>query len=154
MQAFHNQYMDSVDRDQYLKMFEMLEYDTLYGEDYAFDGFNPFPQTNMTLGLRDIRMNDFYVQGEYFFVKGRNFNEFSEVYVNGKSVKTKYMNSGLLRVKLEHVHDHDEIYVVQAGDDHVVLSITDSMDVELDTIEVLYDPSTEEEIVEETEVEE
>lgn len=151
MQKFHKKYMNQ-DQQQYMSMFEMLEYDTLYGKNYAFDQFNPFPQTKMKMGLRDIEITDFQIQGEYLFVLGQNFNEFSEVYVDGKSVKTKYIHPGKLRIKLENVKNGDAIYVAQAGDDHVVLSETESIEIELDEVEVLPEPITEElttEIVEE-----
>ncbi len=144
MQQFHNKYMNSSDHEDYMDKFEMLEYDTLYGEDYAFDGNNPFPQTNMTMGLRDIRVTGFQIQGDYLFVLGENFNEFSEVYVNGKSLKTKYINTGKLRVKLENVKDGDTLYIAQAGDDHLVLSTTDEITVNLQTAEVLPEITTEE----------
>lgn len=139
MQSFHNRYMEDTDRASYLSKLEMLEYDTLYGEVYAFDQYNPFPQTNMKLGLRDVQINSFEQQGENLFVLGKNFNEFSEVYVNGKTVKTKYIHSGRLQIDMEDIEDRDEIYVAQAGDDHVVLSITDSVTLDLNSVKVLPD---------------
>ena len=143
MQKFHEKYMNQEDQEDYMKKFEMLEYDTLYGDDYAFDGYNPFPTTDMKLGLRDIQVTDFQIQGDYLFVLGENFNEFSEVYVDGKSLKTKYINSSKLRVKLEDVKDGASLYVAQAGDDHVVLSVTDSVDLDFDQIEVIPEITTE-----------
>ena len=97
----------------------------------------------MKLGLRDIQVTDFQIQGDYLFVLGENFNEFSEVYVDGKSLKTKYINSSKLRVKLEDVKDGASLYVAQAGDDHVVLSVTDSVDLDFDQIEVIPEITTE-----------
>lgn len=144
MQKFHEKYMNDENQEEYMRMFEMLEYDTLYGEDYAFDGYNPFPQTKMKLGLRDITINDFQIQGDYMFILGENFNEFSEVYIDGKSVKTKYINTSKLRVKLEGVKNGAALYVAQAGDDHVVLSVTDSVELDLDQIEVIPELTTEE----------
>lgn len=143
MQAFHNRYMHDEDQESYLSKLEMLEYDTLYGEDYAFDGYNPFPQTKMTLGLRDIVIEDFLIEGNKLYVLGQNFNEFSEVYVEGKSVNTKYINASKLCVKLEDVEDGDEIYVSQAGDDHVVLSETDRLKLDMSQIQVIQEEEVE-----------
>lgn len=144
MQKFHEKYMNDENQEEYMSMFEMLEYDTLYGEDYAFDGFNPFPQTKMKLGLRNITVTDFQIQGDDMYILGENFNEFSEVYIDGKSVKTKYINASKLRVKLEDVKNGAILYVAQAGDDHVVLSVTDSVELDLDQIEVIPEITTEE----------
>ncbi len=137
MQAFHNRYMHDKDQASYLSKLEMLEYDTLYGEDYAYDGYNPFPQTKMKLGLRDIMIDGFQLEGNDLYVLGENFNEFSEVYVEGKSVKTRYINGTKLSVKLEDVEDGDEIYVSQAGDDHVVLSETERVKLDTGLVEVI-----------------
>lgn len=151
MQKFHKKYMNGDDEEDYLTKMEMLEYDTLYGENYAFDGYNPFPQTKMKLGLRDVSISGFQIQGEYLFVLGENFNEFSQVYVNGKSVKTKYINSGKLRIKLENAEDGDTMYVAQEGDDHVVLTVTDNVEVDLQQAEILPEITTEEITTEEEE---
>ncbi|MGN0439063.1 MAG: sulfatase-like hydrolase/transferase [Lachnospiraceae bacterium] len=144
MQQFHKKYMNSDNQEAYMGMFEMLAYDTLYGEDYAFDGYNPFPQTKMKLGLRDIMVNEFQIQGDYLYILGENFNEFSVVYIDGKAIKTKYINASKLRVKLEDVNNGSVLYVAQEGDDHVVLSVTDSVDVNLDEIIVIPEITTEE----------
>ena len=64
--------------------------------------------------------------------------------MNGKSLKTKYINTGKLRVKLENVKDGDTLYIAQAGDDHLVLSTTDEITVNLQTAEVLPEITTEE----------
>lgn len=144
MQKFHEKHMNDADQTEYMRMFELLEYDTLYGEDYAFDGFNPFPQTNMKLGLRDICITDFQIQGDYLYILGENFNEFSEVYVDEKSVKTKYINASKLRIDLDEIENGAFLYVAQAGDDHVVLSVTDSVELDLEQIEVLPEITTEE----------
>lgn len=151
MQNFHEKYMNIADQEYYLDMLEMLEYDVLYGENYAFDGNNPFPQTDIKMGLREIRVTGFQIQGEYLYVLGENFNEFSEVYVDGKSVKTKYINGGRLRIKLEYVEDGDALYVAQAGDDHVVLTTTDETEVILNEIEVIPEQITEENTTEDVE---
>lgn len=144
MQKFHEKHMDDENQEEYMRMFEMLEYDTLYGEDYAFDGYNPFPQMKMKLGLREIEVTDFQIQGEYMYILGENFNEFSEAYVDGKSIKTKYINTSKLCVKLEDVENGTLLYVAQAGDDHVVLSVTDSVELDLGQVEVLPEITTEE----------
>lgn len=127
MQNFHNRYMDSADKDDYLAKLEMLEYDVLYGENYAYDQFNPFPQTDMILGIRDILIERYEIIEDQVFVYGTGFNEFSEVYVDGKSVETEYVNYQTLMVSLEEFEGGDELYVAQAGDDHIVLSVTDTI---------------------------
>ncbi len=126
-QSFHNKYMHMEDQQQYLKMLEMLAYDVLYGEHYAYDGVNPFPAANMVMGIRDITVSDYEIQDDHVLIYGNAFNEFSEVFIDGKSVETQYVNYQTLRVSLDDFEEGTELYVAQAGEDHVVLSVTDSI---------------------------
>lgn len=127
MQNFHNQYMQDTDEEDYLHKLELLEYDTLYGNNYAYDQVNPFPQTDMQMGIRDIYIAGYEIVEEEVRIHGSGFNEFSVVYVDGKSVETQYINYETLSIPIEELKDGKEFYIAQAGDDHVVLSVTDSM---------------------------
>jgi hypothetical protein len=135
MQHFHNEYMDSADYEDYLNKLEMLEYDTLYGEDYAFDGVNPFPKTNMTMGLRDIVVEGYEDGIKYISIKGKGFNEFSIVNVDGKEVDTKYYNYQTLMIPAGSLDDAKEITVSQVGDDHIVLSTSKPYKIERESTE-------------------
>lgn len=129
MQNFHNKYMNSKDQEYYLDKMELLEYDTLYGNNYAFDGKNPFPQTDMKMGIRDITVERYEVWKNEIRVYGEGFNEFSGVYVDGKSVETKWMNYRTLTIPLDALEGGRELYVAQAGDDHVVLSMSNTIQI-------------------------
>jgi hypothetical protein len=133
MQSFHNKYMDSEDQEDYLDKLEMLEYDTLYGNNYAFDGENPFSQTKMTMGIRDIVVNNYKIQGDRVWIYGENFNEFSEVFIDGKSVDTQYMGTSGLVISLDDFQGGRELCVKQVGDDHIALSETNTVSIEEDT---------------------
>lgn len=125
MQHFHKRYMYQADKDDYLNKLEMLEYDTLYGEDYAFDGNDPFPQTEMKLGIRDIVIDGIEESNGRLFVKGKGFNTFSEVRVDGKSVDTTYVNYQTLLIPSDALDDANVVCVAQVGDDHIALSFTE-----------------------------
>ncbi|MCM1157491.1 MAG: LTA synthase family protein [Bacteroidales bacterium] len=129
MQSFHNKYMNTVSEEAYLEKLEMLEYDTLYGENYAYDGKSPFPQIEMKMGIRDISVSDYEIRGDVVHIHGEGFNEFSEVYIDGKSVDTFWMNNRTVTVALEEFENGREFYVAQAGDDHVVLSMTNTLSI-------------------------
>lgn len=141
MQNFHKHYMSSREESDYLHMLEILEYDTLYGNNYAFDGKNPFPQTDMIMGLREIRVDGYSLDEQHVIIEGEGFNEFSVVYVDGKAIDTKYINYKTLQVSIEDAKDGSELYVAQAGDDHVVLSVTEAIPMEIREEDI---PTTEE----------
>ncbi len=137
IQSFHNRYMNMSDQERYTEMLEMLAYDTLYGEHYAYDGVNPFPTADIKMGIRDITVSGYEIVGDEVFVYGDAFNEFSLVRVDGTSVETQYVNYKTLKISLEDFEGAKEISVEQSGDDHMVLSVTDSI--------VMEEESTEEE---------
>ncbi|MGN0153388.1 MAG: sulfatase-like hydrolase/transferase [Lachnospiraceae bacterium] len=130
MQSFHNKYMHSKDQQYYLDKLELLEYDTLYGNNYAYDGHNPFPQTDMQMGIRDITVDHYEIWDDEVRIYGEGFNQFSEVYIDGKSVDTRWMNYRTLIIPLEDFEGGEELYVAQAGDDHIVLSITNTIPID------------------------
>lgn len=125
MQQFHNRYMDRDDPSDYLSKLEILEYDTLYGNHYAYDGENPFPEMESNMGIRDITLKSYEIIGDEVWLYGNGFNPFSVVYVDGKSVETTFGSYTMLRVPLDKFENGSEVFVAQAGDDHLVLSVTD-----------------------------
>lgn len=130
MQNFHNKYMESENQEDYLKKLELLQYDTLYGDNYAFDGKNPFPQTNMIMGIRDITVDRYEIKGNWVWIYGKNFNEFSIVQIDGKEVDTIYVDGNTLAIALDDFEGAKEIIAAQVGDDHIVLSKTEPFIVE------------------------
>ncbi len=134
-QSFHNKYMKMDNQEKYMDMLEMLAYDTLYGEHYAYDGLNPFPTANMTMGLREITVTGYEIEDDKVWIYGNAFNEFSVVYIDDKSVETQYVNYQALCVSLEDFEEGNELYIAQAGEDHVVLSVTASIPINDETTE-------------------
>lgn len=130
MQNFHNKYMNSEDQEDYLNKLELLEYDTLYGNNYAFDEHNPFPQTDMKMGIRDISVRSYQIRENEVRIFGQGFNEFSVVYVDGKAIEIKQVNDLAITVPLDEFVDGKEFYVAQEGDDHVVLSVTNTVKIQ------------------------
>lgn len=130
MQNFHNKYMSSENQEDYMNKLELLEYDTLYGNNYAFDEHNPFPQTDMKMGIRDISVRSYQIRENEVRIFGQGFNEFSEVYVDGKQIEIRYINELSITVPLEEFVDGKEFYVAQVGDDHIVLSQTNTVKIE------------------------
>lgn len=146
IQSFHNRYMNTKNKEKYMDMLEMLAYDVLYGEHYAYDGENPFPSADMVMGIREITVTGYEIQEDHVLIYGNAFNEFSEVFIDGKSVETDYVNYQILRVSLEDFESGGELYIAQAGEDHVVLSVTDTIPINEEvTTEVSSEEATTEE---------
>ena len=66
------------------------------------------------------------------------------MYIDGKSVDTTWQGSRILTVPMEEVKDGEELYVAQAGDDHVVLSVTNTVSIkDVETVDTMQETSEE-----------
>lgn len=132
MQKFHAKYMDSVNHDEYISMLEMLEYDTLYGQNYAFDGKNPFPKTDMKMGIREIKVDYFEMGDDCVWIHGSNFNPYSRVMIDEKEAEAEYVNNAMIKVALDDFEKGSELYIAQVGDDNIKLSQTETMPINVE----------------------
>lgn len=144
MQNFHNKYMFSKDKDYYLDCMEMIQYDTLYGSNYAFDGKTTFPSIDMKLGIRDILVERCEVWGDKVRIYGEGFNEFSFVLIDGKKVHTKWLNYRTLEISLEDFKKGEEVCVTQIGDDGIELCYTNTLYINDAATEATTEETTEE----------
>lgn len=163
---FHQTYAGDKD---YLNKMNILSYDILYGNMFAYDGINPYVATDMTLGVEEIYIknvsdailkdfegiddeeilsllenslkggveNETTEDGEnignddvisedevvpnWYVVSGKNFTDWSEIYVNDVQCKTGYISSGKLLVYVDELENLD-IFVVKQKSGVTVLS--------------------------------
>ena len=96
-------YHQSKDHDSadYLKNLETLGYDMYYGKGYIYGGKNPFERTDMTLGVKKIKVDEVVNIGGKYYIKGQNFTEFSKVTLDGETLKTIYLGPNLLGLQEE-----------------------------------------------------
>ena len=93
-----------------------LQYDLLYGKQYAYDGTSPFIRTKMRLGLYDSTLDSLErasVLSNNYFVRGTHYTPSSEVKVNGEWVDTVYINQNTLMITDIELTDFDRISVSQ-----------------------------------------
>ncbi len=104
---YHQSYLDDTDEDskEYLSGLQNLEYDILYGDKIVYDGINPYTKTKIQMGIKDISIKSLNVKTKdddtYVTVEGKNFNQHSKVYVNGKLQETEYIDENNLSIKYE-----------------------------------------------------
>lgn len=80
----------------YEKHLETLAYDMLYGENYTFQGKNPFKPTDMKMGHRQIVIKEIIKIGNRYYIRGDNFTERSIINLKGKQLKTVYLSPTLI----------------------------------------------------------
>jgi len=118
MVAYHQNYRDS---STYMEDLEALQYDMLYGQQYIYGGKSPFLKTNMKMGVKPITVDQIVQIGDKYYLKGKNFTEYSKINLDGKILKTIYLSPtvlGLLedvdptaidRMKVSQVEKNEEI---------------------------------------------
>ena len=82
--------------ETYLDDLKALGYDMLYGKRYIYGGTNPFTPSMLKMGVNDITIDDVVKIGEKYYIKGKNFTQYSKITLNGKELKTIYLGENIL----------------------------------------------------------
>ncbi len=91
---------------------ELLQYDLLYGERYAYGGQDLYPASDLEMGVEDILLTSFVPNGDTLYVMGDNFTPWSRVFVNDKKVSTTFISSTQLQIKMSALEEGDNSIVV------------------------------------------
>lgn len=112
--------------EDYLSKLEVLQYDMLYGDREIYGGINPYEATELKLGIDEIAITAVTRQEEgLVYVYGTGFNEYSHVLVNGETIKTTYVERGMLLIENPHLSAGDVVTVAQIGTDNITLGETE-----------------------------
>lgn len=117
----HQQYIHT---STYEKKLDLLQYDMLYGERYVYNGVNPYDKTKMTMGIDEISITEAYNLNDGVYVKGKNFTDFSYVYINGTKMDTEFCNNQNLVVHDYELKEGDRVVVKQLAGGKSSLSKT------------------------------
>lgn len=82
--------------ETYLEDLNALGYDMLYGKRYIYGGTNPFMPTKLKMGVNDITIDEVVKIGAQYYIKGKNFTQYSKITLNGKELKTIYLGENIL----------------------------------------------------------
>ena len=118
---YHQTQNDS-NMPMYLAGLENLQYDILYGERYCYNGENPYPATEIVMGIDEVEITSYFdneLAGK-LCINGNNFTKWSKVFVNGEKVPTTYITSHTLTISKEDVAHGDLIVVNQMGSSNTV----------------------------------
>ena len=119
MIAYHQTQMNNIDHEAYLEGIEQLQYDILYGERYCYDGdINKYPASEIVMGVEDVVISDIHSHtdeegNEWIVIKGKNFTNWSRIYINGEKVSTTYVSGEELWMKPSKIKDGDLVVVNQ-----------------------------------------
>ena len=105
----------------YLMDLELLQYDLLYGKQYAYKGEPVITEGHIEMGVRDseILYLSESLDGEYTIV-GNNFTKWTYVYINGEKQSRKFVNENTLKLKKSHLEDWDVVTISQVGSSNTI----------------------------------
>jgi len=88
----------------YTEGLTMLAYDLLYGENYAYNGINPFNNSDLKMGTDKISVTDVEeIPGmaddeKAYLVTGTGFTPYAQVYFDGSHLDTELIDSSHLKI--------------------------------------------------------
>ncbi len=83
--------------EEYQKDLELLQYDLLYGERYAYGGEDLYPASDLVIGTQDVVIDRLVEAGPYCYLFGENFTRWSRIYIDDEKVSTTYIASDMIR---------------------------------------------------------
>jgi len=116
------------DADDYEENLELLEYDMLYGEGYAYKGGNRFVNDSLQMGINTVSIKNISRANSAYYVKGEHFTESSVIFVNGREKNTVYISPTLLLLEDYKPQSGDSFTVKQKTNDNVILGSTKSFE--------------------------
>lgn len=104
----------------------LLAYDMLFGDDYIYDGQSPVQEDGeIRMGLEEISIQKVNNEVDHIVVKGRNFNEYSKVFIGDDEMDTIYVDRNTLMVPDKLAETGGEVTVRQMDESGHELSSTD-----------------------------
>ncbi len=107
--------------DTYEDNMELLQYDILYGDRYAYGQEDLYPASELVMGVADITLDSLVTNGDFLEVYGSNFTPWSKVFVNGEKVSTTFLSDTQLKIRMDTLADGDNTVLVnQMGSSNTV----------------------------------
>ncbi len=125
MAKLHQKY-SFTENEKYISDFELLQYDMIYGDGIGYNK-KIFEPTKLKLGIKNISLHKVNAVADSIYVHGKNFNEYSNVYINDKKVLTRFLNSENLVISDDTINSGDEVTVCQLDKNGVILTKTNAV---------------------------
>ncbi len=99
----------------YQENMKLLQYDLLYGSNFAYGFGKRFETTDMQFGVKDITIDSVGMagDGENLYFVGDGFTQYTDIYVNGKLIDTEFLGRVLIRWEDGSLEPGDEVYIIQ-----------------------------------------
>ena len=100
LNMLHNSSLDEKTKTEYLNQ---LEYDMIYGKNYTADYEELVPSSEYKIGFKNVKINSIEIYDDNnILIKGENFNNYSNVYINGKYIEKISIDNNTLSIPLNY----------------------------------------------------
>ena len=111
LSLLHNSNLNQETKTEYLNQ---LEYDMLYGKNYTDDYEKLVPSSEYKIGFKNVKVNNVETYDDNnILIKGENFNNYSNVYVDGKYVDKTFIDSNTLAISKDYCKTNSIVQVCQ-----------------------------------------
>ena len=111
LNMLHNSSLDEKTKTEYLNQ---LEYDMIYGKNYTADYEELVPSSEYKIGFKNVKINSIEIYDDNnILIKGENFNNYSNVYINGKYIEKISIDNNTLSIPLNYCKKGDKIQIRQ-----------------------------------------
>jgi phosphoglycerol transferase MdoB-like AlkP superfamily enzyme len=116
----------------YVANWELLQYDLLYGDRYAYNGEDLYPASELVMGVQDVVINNTYLNYDntQLIITGENFTPWSKVYIDGEKASTEYVSDKMLKISTSKLVDGSEIIVNQVGSSNTIFRSSNTVNFE------------------------
>ena len=116
-------HQERLSNPSYQQDLEILEYDILYGKQYAYDGKLPYEPTELQFGVTPITVKKAANLHDELYVTGQHFTASSKITINGKVMDdTIFINTNTLMLPATTLENLDVVSVAQVTKKGTVLS--------------------------------
>ena len=93
----------------YHENLKMLEYDMLYGKNYAYDGNPPYQTLDTQMGTKPVVLTDVVRNGTGYLLKGSGFTPYCHLLFGGKELSVQWLDSARLQILEELEPEEDAV---------------------------------------------
>lgn len=87
---------------------KVLEYDLLYGENYAYQGKNPFEPSELSMGMVPVKIADVKQNEQGYLLTGENLTPYAHVLFDGKELEIEWIDEGQIQIIGEISYEPEE----------------------------------------------
>lgn len=122
------------------KNLKLLQYDMLYGADFAHEGEEKLEPTTLCYSLNPVTITKVKENDGKYLLLGENFNSYSRVYINGILTNSVLNSDKVLEIKSSALKDGDEIIIHQVSktNANITLNQSEPFIFQEDAVEPLY----------------